>query len=138
MNYADIFPRAIAAIIDSLILSAVNFAIASVFGTTTAAGGQAAYALQGPAAGLTSLIGIGYYVLLEGLRGATVGKMAMGLTVLKEDGAPCDLVSALIRTLLKIVDFLPCFYIVGMVLISNSEKKQRFGDRVAQTVVVKK
>jgi uncharacterized RDD family membrane protein YckC len=44
---------------------------------------------------------------------------------------------AVTRNILRIVDLLPFFYIIGLALISTSSKKQRLGDRAARTVVLK-
>ena len=70
---------------------------------------------------------------------ATVGKMAMGLRVVKAaDGSPISWGESIIRNLLRIVDALPFFYILGMILIAVTAKKQRVGDLAASTIVVKK
>jgi len=57
--------------------------------------------------------------------------------VVKEDGSPCDFGSALVRSILRIVDSLPAIYILGIILIAATEKKQRLGDMLAKTIVVK-
>jgi len=82
------------------------------------------------------IIYIGYFVLLEGSRGQTVGKMITKIKVVGEDGKPIDMNQALIRNLLRIIDGLFA-YLVGAFLIWRSDKKQRLGDRIAKTVVVK-
>jgi uncharacterized RDD family membrane protein YckC len=63
--------------------------------------------------------------------------MVLKIKVVREDGSPCGIVPAIIRNILRIVDGLPFLYIIGMILISRSSKKQRLGDSVAKTVVVK-
>ncbi len=40
------------------------------------------------------------------------------------------------RNVLRIIDGLPLFYLASAILIWTSEKKQRLGDRVADTIVV--
>ena len=79
----------------------------------------------------------GYFALLEGTKGQTIGKMFMHIKVLKEDRSQCDLFAAIIRNLLRIIDGLPGIYIIGIISISMSDKSQRIGDRIAKTVVVK-
>jgi uncharacterized RDD family membrane protein YckC len=138
MVYVGLGKRFVALLIDSILLQAVNILLASVFGTTAVTEGGASFALQGPAALLGILISFVYYIGLEGLRGATLGKQVVGIKVVNEDGSPIDWTAAILRNVLRIVDALPCFYIVGIVLINNSEQKQRFGDRIAKTVVVEK
>lgn len=78
-----------------------------------------------------------YYVLLEGYwDGRTLGKRVFGIKVVKETGEPCDLEASLIRNLLRIVDGLFA-YLVGLVAMSRNDRRQRIGDRVADTVVVR-
>jgi uncharacterized RDD family membrane protein YckC len=86
---------------------------------------------------LSFLIGIGYYVVLEALRGQTVGKMALGIRVVKLDGSPISWQESIIRNLLRIIDGLFA-YLVAAILIWTSPMKQRLGDRAANTVVVRK
>jgi hypothetical protein len=78
-----------------------------------------------------------YFVLTEGFLGATVGKMVFRVKVLKEDGSPCGLGPAVVRNLLRFIDALPFLYLIGVILIARSNKKQRLGDRVAKTIVVR-
>ena len=79
-----------------------------------------------------------YYVLFEWKIGGTLGKLATGTRVVKSTGEPLDLKAALIRNIMRIVDFLPFFYLIGAISIWNSKTKQRIGDRLAKTVVVSK
>lgn len=68
--------------------------------------------------------------------GATPGKKALGIRVLREDGAPVDVAAALTRNLLRAADFLPMLYFGGLVAMLCSSRFQRLGDRVAGTIVV--
>jgi uncharacterized RDD family membrane protein YckC len=77
-----------------------------------------------------------YFVLLEGLTGQTLGKRAAGLRVERVGGGKPGLAKALVRNVLRLVDGLPIFNILGIVLISTSEEKARFGDRIAGTRVI--
>jgi uncharacterized RDD family membrane protein YckC len=80
-------------------------------------------------------ISLVYFTLMEGFFGATVGKFATGIRVVKEDGTKADFGAALIRNVLRIIDGL-FLYVVGAVLVWMSPTKQRLGDRVAKTIVV--
>jgi uncharacterized RDD family membrane protein YckC len=82
------------------------------------------------------LIGVLYSTAMEALFGATVGKFATGLRVVREDGTKLDAPSALIRNTMRLIDFLPFAYLLGAVLVITSPKKQRLGDRIGKTVVV--
>jgi uncharacterized RDD family membrane protein YckC len=77
------------------------------------------------------------FILLEGLVGATLGKWALGLRVVRNDGGKPGLPRSTARNLLRLVDGLPAFNIVGIVLILRSPEKARFGDRVAGTRVIR-
>lgn len=77
-----------------------------------------------------------YFVLLEGIYGATVGKQLLRLRVVDTDGSVPGVGKAIVRNLLRIVDGLPALSILGIVLIATSPDRARFGDRVAGTRVV--
>ncbi len=62
--------------------------------------------------------------------------MVTKIKVVREDGGKIDMNQAFIRNILRIIDGLIA-YLVGAVLIWRSDKKQRLGDSVAKTVVVK-
>jgi len=78
-----------------------------------------------------------YFIVLEGTVGATFGKLVCKIRVKKENGDACGIWKAFVRNILRIVDKL-AFYLVGVILIARSDKKQRLGDRVANTIVVRK
>jgi uncharacterized RDD family membrane protein YckC len=87
--------------------------------------------------GLGTLLFFAYFIYFEAEYGQTVGKMVMDIVVVTEDGDPITYRDSAIRTLLRIVDALPFFYVVGLVAIFVTDRKQRVGDLVADTVVVK-
>jgi uncharacterized RDD family membrane protein YckC len=82
------------------------------------------------------VIHMAYFTLLEGSKGQTIGKMITKIKVVAEDGKPIDMNRSLVRNLLRIIDGL-FVYLVGAILVWRSDKKQRLGDKVAKTVVVK-
>jgi uncharacterized RDD family membrane protein YckC len=125
--------RAGATIIDIVIFWVFSFLVAIVTGDASGAG----FALGTGASCLVGIIAIAYYVVMEQMYGGTVGKLALGLKVVKIDGTAMDWQTAIVRTLLRIVDGL-FFYLVGAILVWTSPTKQRLGDKVAKTLVVKK
>ena len=133
-KYVGVGLRFVAILIDGIVLFILGYLIAAVTGGSTAGG----FELQGAPAFLFFILGFLYYVLLETYLGGTLGKLALGMRVIIEDGSPCTISASLIRNLLRIVDFLPFAYLLGAILIWNSPTKQRLGDRLAKTVVVKK
>ncbi len=78
-----------------------------------------------------------YPVVFEVWRGGqTPGKKAMKLKVINDDGTPIDFAGSLIRNLLRAVDFLPAFYVAGIVASLCNRRFQRLGDLAAGTLVV--
>ena len=78
-----------------------------------------------------------YFILMEAYVGWTVGKKILGMRVTDGAGQKIGLSKSLIRNLLRLVDGLPAFSILGIILIASSEQGQRFGDRIAKTYVTK-
>ena len=75
-----------------------------------------------------------YGWLLEAACGATLGKVLVGIRVVRT--RECSALSACaLRNLLKIVDGLG-FYLVGAVVAACSEVRQRIGDICAHTAVI--
>lgn len=68
--------------------------------------------------------------------GSTPGKKALGLMVLHDDGTPVGWAAALVRNLLRAVDFLPLGYGFGLVSMLLNRDFKRLGDIAAGTVVV--
>ncbi len=79
-----------------------------------------------------------YHTLLEGIKGATVGKWLVGIKVVKEDLRDINMYNSVIRNVLRIVDAFPFFapYLLGVIVIQRRENRQRVGDFVAHTVVI--
>lgn len=79
----------------------------------------------------------GYYIFFEILwNGQSPGKRWFGLRVLRTDGTPIGLSEAIIRNLIRIVDFLPAYYGVGVITMFLNERARRLGDLAAGTLVV--
>ncbi|MGA8904023.1 MAG: RDD family protein [Candidatus Bathyarchaeia archaeon] len=84
--------------------------------------------------GIVTLV---YYFLLEWLFASTIGKSVLRLRVVGRDGDPCTLGASLKRNILRPIDWLPFFYLIGAIAILSSHDRQRVGDRIAATVVTK-
>jgi len=83
-------------------------------------------------------IGFAYGALLEGFwNGQTIGKRLFHLRVIDQTGLPLRVEQAWVRNLMRVFDALPFAYLVGGVSILSSPLLQRFGDRVAGTLVVR-
>jgi uncharacterized RDD family membrane protein YckC len=130
--------RGFAALVDAVIASLV--VAGSLFVTSYAVRflGLAGLQLSALITLVAILIAWSYYILLEWLwQGQTVGKRFSGLRVIREDGAPAGFVAILIRNLVRLVDFLPGFYGLGLMVIILSPRSQRLGDIAAGTYVVR-
>lgn len=79
---------------------------------------------------------VAYYVCLEGLVGATIGKRAVGIHVIRIDGGCPGIVKGFLRNVLRLVDGLPALNILGVIAIVRSPERARIGDAVAKTRVV--
>ena len=143
--YQGVAIRFVAILIDTIIIAIIAGILSAPFNAfaaiTNSASGTVTFSFAGVLGGLVSLaVFMLYFTLLEGHYGQTVGKMAVKIKVVREaDGAPIDYSQAAVRTILRFLDEIPYFvpYLLGAILIWSSEEKQRLGDRVGHTVVVK-
>jgi uncharacterized RDD family membrane protein YckC len=71
------------------------------------------------------------------LNGQSLGKKIMDIKVISLSGGQASFSQYLIRWLFRIVDFSLSGSIVALITVAVSEKKQRLGDIVAGTVLVK-
>ena len=79
----------------------------------------------------------GYYAVFESLwKGQTPGKRWAGIRVIKQTGRPINAFEAIARNLVRVIDFLPGFYGVGVLTMLLNSKNRRLGDYVAGTIVV--
>lgn len=80
----------------------------------------------------------GYYMVFEiTTNGQSLGKRVLGLRVIKEGGYPISFADSAIRNLVRIADFLPLFYGVGLLVMLLNKNWQRLGDLAAGTLVIK-
>jgi uncharacterized RDD family membrane protein YckC len=144
---AGFWIRFLAAIIDGIILSIVGSVVNVVFGgamgaaTLTQPSDSAATAgllagLFGIGMILSMVIQLGYYVILTGIYGATLGKMILGLRVVDTSGQKIGIGKAVLREIIgKFVSGL--VFGLGYIWVAFDEKKQGWHDKIAGTYVVK-
>ena len=71
----------------------------------------------------------GYFIVWEMLaNGRSLGKYIIGLRVVRRDGMPIDLRASIVRNLMRIVDMLPEYYVVGLISMVLSPSGERLGD----------
>jgi uncharacterized RDD family membrane protein YckC len=137
--YASIGRRAVAALLDLIPFFACLWFFlalaASRYGGWTPDG---VYTLEPlatfSAVGRSAAAWLVYYIILEWLLGGTLGKWAAGIRVTRFAGRRPNLVQAIVRNLVRIVDGV-AFYLVGAVFVLLTRRRQRLGDLVARTVV---
>lgn len=128
-------PRLYAMLLDiAIVLAAVNGLGYLVFWISAKAPGFGAMTVT-----LAEFaIGFAYGALLEGFwNGQTIGKRLFHLRVIDESGLPLRIEQAWVRNLMRVIDALPLAYLVGGISVLSSPIMQRFGDRVAGTLVVR-
>src|SRR6202165_3915837 len=134
---AGLGTRAIAQLLDLLIVTGILIAMCVV---AFAAGRMVS---SHTVANLIIIIGsfiviFGYFWISEALwSGETLGKKAFRLRVVGDRGEPLTFLQAGIRNVVRIVDFLPYGYGVGLVVLFVNGKGKRLGDLAAGTIVVK-
>jgi len=134
---AGLGTRAIAQVLDLLIVTALLVAL--LFG------GIAVGAIfnNSLVSDLVEILGsfaivFGYFWTSEALwSGQTIGKKAFRLRAVGDRGEPLTFMQAGIRNIVRIVDFLPYGYGVGLVVMFINGKGKRLGDLAAGTLVVK-
>ncbi len=149
MRYEGVAIRFVAILIDAIILAIITgiitapFNAASSISVTNTTGIPMVSVASNPFAAIggfiSAVIDFAYFTWLLGARGQTIGKMAVKIKVVREDGSKINYVDAAARTILLLIDAIPYVipFLLGAILIWTSDKKQRLGDRAARTVVVK-
>jgi uncharacterized RDD family membrane protein YckC len=142
-HVAGLGSRFVAVLIDALLLAAAYFAVGLImFVVLLAAGLNKRLDLLG--SWMIAVIVIilflllwGYFALFEALwRGQTIGKRVMKLRVVKDSGRQITFFESLARNLLRYVDFLPFFFLTGVITMLCNKRNKRLGDFVAGTLVV--
>jgi uncharacterized RDD family membrane protein YckC len=141
VRYAGLWVRGAALVLDWLLFCAVFFPVTRVvkgvwlMGPSDHRWSHGSFVFD-PLCLYFLIVIIAYFVGLEGLAGATVGKWLARIRVVGTDGARITMAQSVVRNALRVIDSLPTLNIVGIVLILLSPEKARFGDRVARTRVV--
>jgi uncharacterized RDD family membrane protein YckC len=75
-----------------------------------------------------------YFTIFEWLYGATLGKLVLGMRVVKQNGEPCNFGAAFVRALVRYIDGL--FFGIPAYATMKAPLYQRMGDKSAKTIVV--
>jgi uncharacterized RDD family membrane protein YckC len=145
---AGIGSRFLAALVDSLIIVALQVVVYTILIyvlfqlAPEAAGGAAGEMVAGWLVALLLLLSFvllwGYYIFFEVYwNGQSPGKRWIALRVICSDGSPITLAEAIIRNLIRPIDFLPFAYALGVVVMFVNAQSRRLGDLAAGTLVVR-
>jgi uncharacterized RDD family membrane protein YckC len=132
--YGGFWIRFVAYIIDAIVLSLVGVVLGMVFGLSMMSGD---IEHMDPTWNLASLvIGWLYFAVFESSeRGATPGKMALGLRVVTGEGQRLSFLNATGRYFAKFVSAI--ILCIGFIMIGFTERKRGLHDMMANTLVIK-
>ena len=137
--YAGFWPRVGAAILDGLVLSVPLAIIGAIIGAGQVNAGVSYGYSPGTSAALNlfnTAVGVAYYAILEGTRGQTLGKMALGIKVVDADtsgfiGVPRGIGRYFARILSAIV------FGLGYLWMLWDPRKQCWHDKLVRSVVIR-
>ncbi len=134
MRYVSVGRRFGATVVDAIVIGTVTLPFARV----SHSGTYVSVNWSGAGAAAAMAVWFGYYIVLEALAGATIGKWALQIRVVRTDGSKLGWGGSLVRNALRLIDFLPFAYLLGAILIWTSGTRQRLGDRSGKSVVIEK
>lgn len=145
---AGIGSRFVAALLDHLILGITVFLIICAASTLGTMGMLASVNGGDPTGGVFLVLAIltivlfliiwGYFVVFETVwHGQTPGKRAGRLRVIRYNGQPIGAGEAMVRNLVRLVDFMPGFYGIGLLTMFIDKDARRLGDFAAGTIVIR-
>ena len=118
--------RGFAAIVDLSLVLAVMMVVLVALGLMIG-GGQAASPAVLVSVGIALPVVLPLAAELAGA-GVTPGKRWMQLRVISSDGHPASSSQIVLRNIMRLVDFLPASYGLGLVLLAGTQRSQRVGD----------
>jgi uncharacterized RDD family membrane protein YckC len=136
LRLAKLASRSLALAIDL----AVQFAALLIVTFVVSGVGASVDGALAAAIGLTFFVAVvvGYPVAMEtATRGRTLGKIALGLRVVREDGGPVRFRQAFVRGLLAVVEIWISLGSIAFTASLASAQGKRLGDYLAGTVVVR-
>ncbi len=138
VTLAGVGSRFVAGLVDQILRTALLVSLVVLLTVAAHRGGLSGGVLEAVLIVAVFLVQFAYDVLFETLAsGRTPGKRWTGLRVVRAGGAPVGFVASALRNLLRVIDSLPGFYLVGIIAVMVTRNNQRLGDLAAGTVVVR-
>ncbi|MEU0041012.1 RDD family protein [Streptomyces sp. NPDC006333] len=128
--------RALAVLLDLVVAMAAYLIVTVALIASTAALDEAAQVAVSIASFVLLLVG-GPIAVETLSHGRSLGKLAFGLRVVRDDGGPIRFRHALVRGAIGVVEILMTFGIVACIASLVSERGRRLGDVFAGTLVVR-
>ena len=115
--------RVVATLIDGFIFGVAYWLLALAFGDLRTEGEAANWVSNLPAwaSVVYGLFVIGYYIVLEGYLGQTLGKMATGIKVVSETTGATRIAAAAVRTVLRLIDGLFCYAVAFFTALASAK-----------------
>jgi uncharacterized RDD family membrane protein YckC len=140
---AGIGSRFLAAIIDTILIIIIQIFLIGISLLIWAAQTSPTLNTQ-PSTWFIAILGFiastvlwGYYIFFEmQWNGKSPGKKVVGLQVIRNDGTSITLTESMIRNLIRLVDFLPANYAIGVLTMFIDRRSRRLGDLAAGTLVI--
>ena len=130
--------RCIAAILDYLILLVFIFILSYLYVQSVPLRDRSGTGFMMMLVLIPFLLIALYHLVLELLwNGQTIGKRIVGARVVQANGLPATASGIVIRNLVRLFDFLPLFYGVGLLVMFASGRTQRLGDLAGSTIVIR-
>lgn len=131
---ASIGDRIVGWILDAVIVGAYMVILTMVMSAVPSSSGSTGAVLY-----FLFLLPIFFYDLVSEIfmGGQSVGKRVMKIKVVSLDGAQPTIGQYMLRWLFRLVDFPISGYLCGLICVAVSERRQRLGDMVAGTTLIK-
>jgi uncharacterized RDD family membrane protein YckC len=136
--------RLTSGLLDVIVVIILGALYTSVFGTVQPSPSSISMTLNGATVSgnnmwLFQVLALSYFFLMEHFLGGSIGKLAFGQRVVTTEYAKPTPKQLAMRSVFRLVDGFPYFMpnLLGFLILQNSDKRQRIGDRFANTMVVK-
>ncbi len=129
LRYQGFIVRGLANIIDQVLVIVPFVAIASL--TKTGPAYSETYMTVG------GLLFFAYLIIAEAVWGQTLGKKLFGIKVMMQDGRKCTVLGAILRNVFRLIDVIFGGYLLAIIVMTLTPRRQRVGDLIARTVVIK-